>query len=167
MSYFIPICKKINYKHERISQVVIFPTFGIYDIDFSEFQSKYLTVQFKKDLEIKSAKEIIALYGTHVLKKIDIGQRMDYLYCHNQEFNGRKWFIPTMYKYFIPTPSTWTETPKEAAPLKQNLAVELVEGNKLAPNFWMIDVTNYTGEKIVSQEWNNISKTAPTLVDFF
>lgn len=159
--------RSIDYEYEGVSQVLVYATFGIFEMDLNEFQSKYLTSAFKNDLETKTAKEIIALYGTHVLKKIDVGQRMDYLYRHNQESNGRKWFIPTMYKYFMPTPSTWTETPKEAAPLKQNLAVELVGGNKLAPNFWMIDITNYTGEKIVSQEWNNISKTAPTLVDFF
>lgn len=158
--------KSLDYQYEGISQVVIFATFGIYDLDFSEFQSKYLTAQFKKDLETKSAKEIIALYGTHVLKRINIGQRMDYLYRHNQEYNGRRWLTPTIRKHFAPGPSLWTETPPEAAPLKQNLAVELVGGNRLASNFWMIDVTNYTGEKIVSQEWSNLSETNHTLVDF-
>jgi len=159
--------RSLDYQYEGISQVIVYATFGLFDLDFNKFQSNYLTTQFKKDVETKTAKEIISLYGTHVLKKIQIGQRMDYLYRHNQKYNGGRWLTPTIRKYFAPGPSFWTETPPETAPLKHNLAVELVGGNTLATNFWMIDVTNYTGEKIVSQEWNNISKTAPTLVDFF
>lgn len=158
--------KSLDYQYEGISQVILFANFGIYDINFEEIESKYLTAQFKKDLETKAATEVISLYGTHVLKRIKVGQRMDYLYRHNQEPHGGRWLIPTIHKYFRPGPSTWRDTPQDAAPLKENLSIQLVGGNNQHPNSWMIDVTNYTGEKVVSQEWCNLSETNHTLVDF-
>jgi hypothetical protein len=158
--------RSIDYKYEGISQVAVYAAFGIFEMDFDKFQAKYLTPEFKKDLETKTAAEIITLYGTHVLKKIDIGQRMDYFYRHNDEYDARKWLIPTIRKYFSPAPSVWKETPQEEAPLKQNLSVELIGGNRLTTNSWMFDVTNYTGNKIVYQEWNNMSIKDHTLINF-
>lgn len=159
--------RSINYKYEGISQVVVYASFGIFEMDLEKFRAKYLTSEFKKDLETKTAAEIITLYGTHVLKKINVGQRMDYFYRHNHESDGRHWLIPTIRKYFLPAPSVWTETPQEEAPLKQNLSIELIRANRLiATNSWMIDITNYTGKKIVSLEWNNILEKDHTLVNF-
>ncbi|MCW2259345.1 MULTISPECIES: hypothetical protein [Sphingobacterium] len=159
--------KSLTYHYEGVSQVILFAFFEIYDLNFVETEYKYVTAQFKKDLETKTATEIISLYGTHVLKRIKVGQRMDYLYRNNQQTHTGSWLSPTINKYFIPGPSMWTDKPQDEVPLKENLSIQFIGGSNQNTNSWMIDVTNYTGKKVVSQEWNNFSEKNNTLIDFF
>ncbi|PXV63050.1 MAC/Perforin domain-containing protein [Dysgonomonas alginatilytica] len=132
------------------------------------FQTKYLTDGFKADLETKSAEEIIKIYGTHILSSIKVGERMDYLYRYapDENSNSYSWFLYNTHKYFSQGPSAWGSAPENDPPLKENLYIEVVDGTRPNPNTWMVDITNYQGERIIFNGWNTITDDNLTLVAF-
>lgn len=131
------------------------------------FQTLYLTDTFKADLETKSAEEIIRIYGTHILCAINVGERMDYLYRYTSEgYSSGNWFLYNTHQYFSQGPWAWGSAPEGDPPLKENMYIEVVDGTRPNPNAWMIDITNFQGERIVFDGWNNITDANLTLVAF-
>jgi len=131
--------------------------------------SKYLTDEFKADLEIKTAEEIIKQYGTHILKDIGIGERIDYLYRYAADENNNSYncFIYNNNQYFSLSPLVMCKKPEGDPPLKENLYIEVVDGRRHNPNAWMVDITNFKGERIIFDGWNNIiTNDNLTLVNF-
>ncbi|MBE8714881.1 MAC/perforin domain-containing protein [Sphingobacterium hungaricum] len=132
------------------------------------FLTNYLTDEFKNDLSTKSADDIIKLYGTHLLTNITIGSRIDYLYryAEDRKSNSDYWFIYNIPYYFNPAAHVYTVKPEEAAPLKENMYVEVIDGLNPSPNIWMIDITNYKKERINYKGFDSLTEENVTLVDF-
>lgn len=114
--------------------------------DLSNRLNNYLTPQFTADVAQLSALEIIAKYGTHVLREVYIGERIDYLYrasTHNiQHLVARREFITEQLVYDNDRPF------EDNQYVKENFAVDLVSNYPHEINHWMIDFTNYTGQAI-------------------
>lgn len=118
----------------------------------------YLSEDFKSDLENLSPDEVITKYGTHVLKAILLGGRVDYLYRYlpNDE-NAYYWFLYNSDEYFK-FPGRTPNKPDETRPLKENLFVEVIQGIRKNPSEWMIDITNggspvmFNGEDIITAD---------------
>ncbi len=53
----------------------------------AEDYNRFLTINFKEDIERLSPKEIVQLYGTHVLTNITLGARMNILYRGKAQSN--------------------------------------------------------------------------------
>jgi len=153
----------LEYHYASISQINI-----VCFMEYIEehFDMKHLSDEFKSDLQSKTSEEIINIYGTHVLKNIVMGEKINYLYRHTISIDnpGSRWFLFKIHSHFIPGPGMWDDKPEVATPLKENLYVEVVDA--MHPKAWMIDITNYTGERIVFEGWNNITDDNQTLVDF-
>lgn len=159
----------LSYEYLGISQV--FVQYHLYFLYMSHMEKKihpYFTEEFKNDLETKSADEIIQTYGTHILKAILIGERMDYLYRYadDKNSNSYNWFMYNMHKYFSQGPYVWGNEPEKGSPLKENLYIEVVDGTRPNPNVWMVDITNFKGERIMFDGWENMTDANLTLVDF-
>ena len=159
----------LSYQYLGISQMLV--QYHMYFFYMSYLEKRiyeYMTDEFKNDLESKSAEEIIQIYGTHILTAIKIGERIDYLYRYagDENSNSYSWFLYNMHRYFSQGPSTWGSPPEGNSPLKENLYIEVVDGTRPDPNAWMVDITNYTGERILFEGWNNITDANLTLVDF-
>lgn len=161
---------QLSYSYYGTSQVnVVYHLYFLYMSSMQEkFQTKYLTDEFKADLESKSAEEIIRKYGTHILRGVLIGERMDYLYryAEDKKSNSYNWFVYNIYRYFSHGTTTLGNTPEEDAPLKENLYIEAVDGTLPNPNTWMVDITNFQGERIIFNGWNTITDANLTLVNF-
>lgn len=161
----------LSYQYHGVSQInVVYHLSFLYSSYRQElFQSRYLTDNFKADLESKSAGEILKIYGTHILSSILIGERIDYLYRYagDEKSNSSDWFLYNIHHYFSQGPTTWTDGPKKDAPLKENMYIEVIDGTRPDPNSWMIDITNFKGERIVFDGWKNITDNNNlTLVNF-
>ncbi len=159
----------LPYKYIGLSQVhVKYHLYFMYMSHMQKLIGNYFTDEFKSDLENKSAEEIIRTYGTHLLTAIKIGEKMDYLYRYTEDKNQNSysWFLHNIPRYFSHGPTTWGSEPESAAPLKENLYIEVVDGTRPNPNTWMIDITNFKGERIIFDGWNNISDANLTLVNF-
>ncbi|MBD8389027.1 MAC/perforin domain-containing protein [Dysgonomonas sp. BGC7] len=131
--------------------------------------TKYLTEEFKADLQKLSPDEIIKKYGTHLLREVYVGQRIDYLYRANSSDLRilNSWSGYNAYYYFrIPTSGLTVYKPDVASPQKENLYIEAVDGTSSKPNAWMIDITNYQSEPIVFEGWGNITDETMVLVNF-
>lgn len=161
---------RLSYYYRGISQLyVMYHVYFLYMSNMQErFQTKYLNEVFKTDLETKSSEEIVRLYGTHILSGIKIGERMDYLYryAEDKNSNSAQWFLYSMHRYFSEGPSIGGSQPQGNAPLKENIYIEAVDGTKPDPNAWMVDITNYKGEMILFDGWDNITDANLTLVAF-
>lgn len=160
----------LSYNYRGISQV-----HALYHLSFlyssymrERIISKYLTDAFKTDIETKTGEEIIRLYGTHILKNIKIGERIDYLYRYagDENSNSGEWFLYNMHRYFSQGPSAWGSEPDKDPPLKENLYIDVVDGTLPDPNAWMVDITNYAGERILFEGWKDISDANLTFVAF-
>ena len=160
----------LSYRYLGVSQMhVLYHAYFSYMNHMQDrFQTKYLTDGFKADLETKPAAEIVRLYGTHVLNAVKIGERIDYLYryAEDKHSNSYNWFMYNMHYYFSQGPSMGGTQPGSSAPLKENLYIEAVDGTRPDPNAWMVDITNFEGEKIRFDAWNEITDANLTLVDF-
>lgn len=130
---------------------------------------KYLTDEFKLALQTKSAEDIIKEYGTHIMKEVSVGERIDYLYrCTSSDAKVvNSWSGYNAYYYFqIPSSGLTVYKPDKEKPLKENIYIEVVDGTKPSPNAWMLDITNYKKDPIVFEGWKNISDANLTLVYF-
>lgn len=160
----------LSYRYHGISQVLVMYHLYFYSSSYmiEKYISKYLTDEFKNDLEIKSAEEIIKLYGTHILNGIKVGERIDYLYRYaaDEDFGSNSWFLFNIHQYFSQGPTAWSGKPEKNPPLKENLYIEVVDGTRPYPNAWMIDITNYQGERIIFDGWENITEANLTLTGF-
>lgn len=159
----------LSYQYLGISQVHV--QYHLYFLYMSHMEKKiypYLTEEFRNDLETKSADDVIKIYGTHILTSIKIGERIDYLYryAEDENSNSYSWFLYNMHRYFSQGPSTWGSEPEKDPPLKENLYIEVVDGTRPDPNGWMVDITNYKGERIIFEGWKDITDANLTLVDF-
>lgn len=159
----------LPYQYLGISQV--HTQYHLYFLYMSHMEKRiheYFTEDFANDLETKPAEDIIKKYGTHILKAIRIGERIDYLYrfAGDENSNSYGWFLYNMHKYFSQGPTTWGSEPEKDPPLKENLYIEVVDGTHPKPNVWMVDITNYKGERIIFDGWKNISEANLTLVGF-
>lgn len=165
-----PTFPDLSYYYIGTSQVhVRYHLFFWYSINNPDYLlSKYLTNEFKADIEAKSPEEIIKIYGTHILSGIRIGERMDYLYryAEDKHSNSYSWFIYNTHRYFSHGPTMWGSAPKGDAPLKENMYIEVVDGTLDNSNAWMVDITNFQGERILFDGWNTITDDNLTLVDF-
>ncbi len=148
---------------------VLYHIYFLYmDYTQKRFQSQFLTDTFKADIEILSAEEILKKYGTHILSKIKLGQRMDYLYrfAGDDNNNSYNWFLYNMPRYFSHVPSAIGSKPGKNPPLKENMYIEVVDGVRHDSNAWMIDITNYQGQRIEFHGWDTITEDQITLVAF-
>lgn len=131
--------------------------------------TKYLTDEFKADLQLLSPDEIIKKYGTHLLREVYVGQRIDYLYrANSSDLNIlNRWSGYNAYYYFrIPKSGLTIKKPDIDSPQKENLYIEVVDGTSSKPNAWMIDITNYQSEPVVFEGWGNIKDETMALVNF-
>lgn len=160
----------LSYNYMGTSQVhVVYHLYFFYSSYRKEqFQTRYLTDGFKADLDTKSPEEIIKIYGTHILGSIKVGERMDYLYryAEDKHSNSYSWFLYNIPRYFSHGPTIWGSAPTSDAPLKENLYIEVVDGTLPNPNTWMVDITNFQGERIIFDGWNTITDDNLTLVAF-
>lgn len=157
----------LNYGYSGLSQLHSWYAADLWE-DFIENDN--LTDEFKKDLNAKDAHDIIKLYGTHILIGVVVGERMDYLYRisskDNFSYGLDKRLINAIPHYFSTLPGIFTDKPEENLTEKENLYIEVMGGEVSNPNSWMIDITNYTGERIVYDGWNKLSDSNLTLIDF-
>lgn len=163
----------LSYYYHGISQVnVLYHSYFLYlkgSVRMKErFQSLYLADEFKNDIETISGEEVIKKYGTHILSGILIGERIDYLYRYAEDLDleSYKWSLYNMSNYFSLRPTILGSKPEKNPPLKENMYIEVVDGTRPDPNAWMLDITNFQGEKIVFNGWDNITDANLTLVDF-
>lgn len=132
----------------------------------NDYLGDYLTDEFKADLQTKSADDIIKLYGTHILKGVSIGERIDYLYRTTVSFNLNKLLLRNSHYYFSVGPLSFTDEPEKKLQEKENIYFEVIGGGVSNPNSWMVDVTNYSGERIVYDGWNKLTDSNLTLIGF-
>lgn len=162
----------LSYKYIGTSQLfTYYHAYFLYLSSMQErFQTKYLTDEFKNDIDTKPAEEIISTYGTHILKGILVGHRADYLYRYAEDvnLNSYDWFLYNNHNYFSFGPWSWGNKPEMEAPLKENLYIAIIDGKQYNPNAWMIDITNYKGEPIVFNGWKDIDDKIEnlTLINF-
>lgn len=164
--------RNLSYRYMSTSQVyTYYHTYFMYLSYMQErFQDRYLTDEFKNDIESKSAEEIINKYGTHILRAIIVGFRGDYLYRYAEDGNANSynWFLYNIHNYFSVGPWSWASEPQGESPLKENLYIEMIDGKQHNSNNWMVDITNYTGEPIVFNGWKDINDEIEnlTLINF-
>lgn len=105
----------------------------------------YLTDDFKSDLVSKSAKEIIALYGTHVMVDVEVGWRQDYYYRNTSNDDLQKRMVYASSQFLGSTPGIWMSPGPNTSNDKENLYSEYVSGvdGVNEPVAWMFDLTNY------------------------
>ncbi len=161
----------LNYSFYTSSEVL---TSYLLRFDYSTnkqqwFLNNYLSAQFLQDIDSKSADEILRIYGTHVLRSVGIGQRIDYIYryAEDKKSSAEQWFIYSMRSYFNGIGLVQNYKPETEAPLKENLYVEVIDGSKSTLNSWMIDITNYTKGRVPSNSWGKSIDDNLTLVDFW
>lgn len=133
------------------------------------FITHFVTDEFKKDVDIKSAEQIIEVYGTHILMTIKVGQRMDYLYRYavDKASSGDNWFVYNMHRYFRGVGVLLGSRPSAVSPLKENIYIEVVDGKMPSPNAWTLDLTNYKGSNIQFDGWDKLTNDHLTLIDFW
>ncbi len=129
---------------------------------------QFLSEEFIQDVNSKSADQIIAHYGTHVLQWIVIGRRIDYLYRYadDMERAAVDWIYYNKSRFFQAWTTVWASEPSRRAPLKENLFVQVVDNLDHSPNCWMIDITNYKGQPVKFSGWDALDESDVTLVDF-
>lgn len=139
--------------------------YEFYTSDASELYN-YLTKEFKADLLVKSAKEIINKYGTHVLMSIETGVRQDYYFRATSDQEMEKRMVYNSARYFSSTPGIWMEpAPKEYVD-KENIYTEFIGGVHTYPNAWMFDITNYNEGVKLYIERKDAEKSNIVLVNF-
>ena len=129
--------------------------------------AKYLTEQFKSDIEVLSPDEIIKKYGTHLLREVYVGHRIDYLYRANTSDYStlNSWSGYNAYCYFkIPNSGLTIYKPDSTNPQKENLYIEALYATLPNPNVWMLDITNYQGEPINFD--SKMTDESMTLINF-
>lgn len=129
---------------------------------------RYLTDEFKSDLETKSAKELISLYGTHVLVDIEIGMRQDYYYRTTLNEYLKRNMIRASDKYLHSTPGIFQSPFEGPINQKENIYTEYVNGFDEVgeANAWMIDITNYTENMKVRLPVYASAENNPILVNW-
>lgn len=131
--------------------------------------SQYLTDEFKFDVETLSADKVIEKYGTHLLREVYLGRRIDYVYRANSSDMNilLSWANYNEYYYFkIPNSGVIISTPEVSNPDKENLYIQVVDDINPNPNTWMFDITNYQAEPITFNGWNNVTNENVTLINF-
>lgn len=160
----------LNYQYYGISSM---PTlYHAYFMFNDRFFTKgdYLDEGFKSDLANLSSEEIIAKYGTHVLKGILLGGRIDYLYRYASASSSATndtywWFLYNLDEYFQFPSGTSPKKPEGESPLKENIYVEAILGARTNPNAWMIDITN-GGKSVTYNGRTDITEDNITLINF-
>lgn len=129
--------------------------FSLYYEESLSLLSDYLTDEFRSDLNIKSAKEIINLYGTHVMVSIEVGCRQDFNYRSSSMYSLDRNMIRASSKYLQSTPGVWQSPTPDPTNEKENIYTEYVNGIDLKgeTNAWMIDITNYSED--IKAEYKN------------
>lgn len=138
----------------------------------------YLTAEFKSDLELKSAEEIIKLYGTHVMVDIEVGWRQDFYYRSSSNEDLQRRMVYTSGQFVNSTPGIWMSPDTNPYHEKENLYAEYVSGVDPIgkPNAWLFDITNYDGtvkfdarehaiedESVVLVNWGSRSYLGPII----
>ncbi|MDR2951448.1 MAG: hypothetical protein LBV71_19845 [Prevotella sp.] len=160
----------LNYYYSGISQIHSwYRTFLDYDILIENLNNKYLTEEFKKDIQEKSPEEIIRLYGTHVLTSVLVGERVDFLYRTSNVYSNESSAhirLLNNCSYFSLSPTELTETLNEVESNdKENIYFEVI-GGKSPKNGWMVDVTNYKGTSIAYDGWDKLTNDNLALIGF-
>lgn len=149
----------LDYKYLGISEMYV--NYHLFYIVMPYMQKriaeKYVTQEFSSDIDTKSPEEIINKYGTHILTSILIGKRIDHFYrfAEDQNSNSYNWFLFNINSYFTRQQSASTNAQEADPPLKENLYVEVIDGTQHKPNAWMFDITNYKGQHIKFEGWEN------------
>jgi len=128
-----------------------------------------ITTEFKQDVALKSADDVILKYGTHALQNTILGKRVDYLYRYTpfRSHDAQYWFTQRIRENFNIIPSVFIFPDDDTTnPDKENLYMEVVDNTTNKPNAWMIDVTNYSGKRVEYNGWSggNIEEES-TLID--
>lgn len=134
------------------------------------FKKKYmqecLTNEFKTDLKSLSPNDVLKKYGTHLLREVFVGRRIDYLYRANTSDFG-SWDGYNAYYYLnIPNSALTVYKPTTTPPQKENVYIEIVDGTPPSPNAWMFDITNGKGEFATYKGWVNTTDSNLSLVYF-
>lgn len=128
----------------------------------------YLTDEFKADIKSKSARDIIQLYGTHVMVDIEVGWRQDYYYRSSSDNNLQRRMVYASAKFFKTTPGIWMEPASNVIQAKENIYTEYVSGvdpiNE--PSAWMFDITNYNEKSDFEVRKHTIDKENVVLVNW-
>lgn len=160
----------LDYYYSGISQIHSwYRTFLDYDVLVENLQERYLTEEFKKDIQERSPEEIIRLYGTHILTSVLVGERVDFLYrTSNVHTNQYSAYTRLLYncRYFSLSPTELTEQQNVSqSDDKENIYFEVI-GGKSYKNGWMVDITNCLGDPIVYNGWDKLTDSNLALIGF-
>lgn len=123
---------------------------------------EYLTDEFKADVQALPPDSIIKKYGTHLLREVYVGRRIDYLYRANTSDTEvlRAWSTYNAYYYLKIAGSGLTiYKPRTQNPEKENIYFEIIDGMPPHPNAWMIDITNFEGEPVAFSGWSDTNNS--------
>lgn len=128
----------------------------------------YLTDEFKADLESKSAKEIIKLYGTHVMVDIEVGWRQDFYYRTSSKDDLQRRMVYASGQFLKSTPGIFVSPDSTKYYEKENIYSEYVSGVSPVsePNAWMFDITNYDKKLKFETRENKIENKTLVLVNW-
>lgn len=130
------------------------------------FMEKYLTEEFRADLEHLPAGEIIKIYGTHMITGLKAGTRIDRIYrsTSTDKYEVYDWMLYNSRRFLDPDEPL--PAPESDPPLKDNIYFEYIDSSGRQPNAWMIDILHYEKEPIRFTETDEYPEEYSTMIDF-